>query len=181
MRKSIILLYISFTLLVILQVLFYIFEGISLRGYWSDKVLVWLWLIATVIIVIKEIKKRITKIYLAGLGTILLLSIIPFGIPILLFCTFVTASDRDFVVRVNDNVRIQKVFGSPMVGYRIQVTVEKAFYERMVAEMPGGIDVADTTYELEAATGFSIKSYGGGSALLIIQFPKGDFKKMIHY
>jgi hypothetical protein len=180
MRKGIIL-YIFLTLLVIFQACLYMLEGISFLGYWSDKIPVWLWLIATPIVIIKNIRKTAAKIYLGCLCGALVLSLIPFFIPAMLFFTFITASDRHFVVNVNDTVRIQKVFGSPMEGYRNQLTIKNCCFEKMAGDISKEFPVGGKVYRIEDVTRASIEKKSSDSALLILDFPGGIFAERVYY
>ena len=94
--------YILITVLLLSDYLAYLFTGVSLAGQWSDKLLLWTWLLLTIVVVVKYIKRRATKIYIGAILFLTFLSLLPMAIPFLMFITYITDSEGDFEYRVED-------------------------------------------------------------------------------
>ncbi len=79
-NKIIINSYITISILFIFNIIIGFYDY-SFYGYWTDKVIGWLWIVLTILVIIIFWKKRIAKIYLITLCLIIFLSIIPMLIP----------------------------------------------------------------------------------------------------
>lgn len=60
---------------------FHFFCDLRLRGFYTDKILAWVWLFFTVLVIVKFWKKSLAKIYLCCLSLLLLGSILAMMIP----------------------------------------------------------------------------------------------------
>jgi hypothetical protein len=134
--------------MVIVHTILYLANGISLRGYWTDKILVWSWLIATVLFVVLNIKKKAVEIYCALLILLLGLSVIPFGLPIMAFYGFVTAADRQFTYKVSSHIRAQEIWKSPMAGGTVEIVEGNGPVERILGNLPVGYEFGDKFYDI---------------------------------
>ena len=86
-------------------------EDYSFWGYYSDKVLNWVWLVFTLIVFVWFWKKRATQIYFVSLLTLLILSILPMGIPFFaIIDSFLPLSDHQQIT-LNREYRIDKAQG----------------------------------------------------------------------
>ncbi len=92
--------YLIITIILITDLIVYLFKGISLSGQLSDKILFWLWLIMTIIVAIRFLKrKKWVKWYLGIIVVLIILSLIPGGVPFL--------SLTEFATRINTERRIE--------------------------------------------------------------------------
>lgn len=79
-NKPIIIAYIALSILFIFS-LFKFFVGLQLRGFYTPKIVAWVWLISTIALIIYYWKNKFAKIYLGSLVGIIVLSILPMMIP----------------------------------------------------------------------------------------------------
>lgn len=113
----------------------YSYKGISLSGQLSDKILFWVWLIMTIIITIRFIKRKWVKWNLGMIGLLIILSLIPMRIPFLMLTDFATHIDYE---RRIENYRLRDdrtiVFGPP----GIKVVENKGIFEIEIDDMDFG-------------------------------------------
>jgi len=67
MKKSAIA-YIVITIFVLCQAIAYLFSQVSLPGYWTDKLVVWLWIIWTPFFMFRHFKHWTAKVYTGALA-----------------------------------------------------------------------------------------------------------------
>ncbi|WP_378174023.1 hypothetical protein [Aquimarina sp. SS2-1] len=110
--------YIAISILLASIFCLYILKGISFAGQLSDKILFWTWLLMTVIIVVRFIKKRWVKWYVSIIGFLIILSLIPMGTPFLMLTNFTLDINGDYEVRI-ENYRLreekQGIYSSPII------------------------------------------------------------------
>ena len=101
--------YLIISALIILNLCLFAYARISFAGYWSDRILFWIWVFTTPFIIILCWKKLFTKIYFGLLVIVLILSILPMAIPF--FAIFLSASGKGRINNFNldNNIRIQIV------------------------------------------------------------------------
>ena len=166
--------YIGLTVVVICQAVMYIAFQISFAGYWTDKLLVWAWLALTPFVVVPRFKHRLAKVYSALLVAILILSMIPFFLPLFAFLTFVTANDRPFYATVSSEYRIQEVSRSPMVGRTLEVVKKSGLIEQTWNLGPSHADFGDSIYRFPNGVSLSISNTGIKTAF--VQLPDKKVK-----
>ncbi|SKA47609.1 hypothetical protein SAMN04488128_1093 [Chitinophaga eiseniae] len=110
--------YAVITCLLFLNVVLDVGAGFSIRGYWPDRILFYLWLIGTVYIIVTYYKERFVKIYTWVLVALTLLSTLPMMIPFLTIVSVGFAQDTRFRKVLPDNYRVQMGGKSP-IGNRI--------------------------------------------------------------
>lgn len=113
--RIILRLYIILSALLVLDCLLYYSRFISLRGYYSDVVLFWLWFVTSYVVIVLFWKKLMAKLLLSGLILALVLSIIPMGIP---FYAFIL-SNTSFGLLIDKN--LNKNYRAQIVGYSVMV------------------------------------------------------------
>ena len=110
----------------------YLNNGISLKGYWSDKIFFMIWLILTIIVLTKKFKKRWARIYLTGLISIVVLSMLPMMIPFLSLVAFTTANDRETNYIINSKYRLEETFMSVIVPPRVILIKSLGPFEKVI-------------------------------------------------
>ncbi|TAD95215.1 MAG: hypothetical protein EAZ97_15880 [Bacteroidetes bacterium] len=73
----------------------YVTQGFSLYGHWTDKILFWIWIGATIKILI-QYQTKMVKIYKWFLFVCLILLCIPFFSPIVTLISFSFGLERSF-------------------------------------------------------------------------------------
>lgn len=89
---------------------------ISFRGYYSDVILFWLWLILSFSVIIVFWKRILAKVYLGILGVGLVLTIIPMMIPF--FALYLSMTSKGLIMEKNmDNQHRAQIVGYSVMGY----------------------------------------------------------------
>lgn len=132
MRNTVLKIYGLISLLLAADITAYYFYEISLKGYYSDVILFWLWFFGSIAVIILFWKKILAKLLLAAMILALVLSFLPMAIPFyaLLFSTtpFGLWLDKD----LNNNYRAQIVGYSVMAAPELQVIEKKGLLEQQV-------------------------------------------------
>jgi hypothetical protein len=126
--------YVLASLLLVLNLSLYLGWRISLVGYWSDRVLFWIWLLLTGVVLKRGWKRRATKIY-AGLLVLLVLSMVPMMIPFSIIVITGFGLDRDYWKDVNGQIRIQQTGKSLIAVPTLEVIEKKGIYEQQIGRM----------------------------------------------
>lgn len=120
-------------LLVVDLVIFYFFK-MSFNGYWSNRILLWLWLCATIVLIILFRKKTWAKIYLVLLSIALIISILPMAVPISLFFLAGSGEGRLNHFKVDESLRVQTVAYSIMAVPRVQIVEDGFLFDKILVE-----------------------------------------------
>ena len=100
-KRILVITYLTFTLFFLLGV-FMSFYDYSYYGYWTDKLINWIWLVFTVTIIFCFWKNKITRIYFFSLLTLILLSILPIAIFFFVIVfSFITINDFQQIKFIN--------------------------------------------------------------------------------
>jgi hypothetical protein len=152
----------------------YFSYGISLRGYWTDKVLIWAWLVATIVFIITFFKRRIIKVYLGVLLLLTVLSSIPMGLPLMAFYGFMTASDRTFSYRIDFDHRVQELWKSPMAAGTVEIVKESGIVEQIIGHLPNEFEVDENFYSIWEAQSIRLQKDIKDSINVLLSFSKGQ-------
>ncbi|WP_231426903.1 hypothetical protein [Pedobacter sp. Leaf250] len=144
--------YFFISALVVLDVGLYIFSQMSFVGYWSDRVIFWIWFFTTPFIIFSYWKKLIAKIYFYLLVAGLLLSILPMAIPFFGIFLSTTGRGRLNHFSLKDNFRVQSVGYGVMGKPRLQIVKDGLLFDKIMLEDVDEIKKNDTTsLELRSA------------------------------
>ena len=148
MANKIILLrfYLFISGLIILNVCLYYFARMSFVGYWSDRVIFWIWLLATPIVVFLFWKKIATKIYFWLLIAGLILTILPMALPFFGILLSGSGSGRLNHFNVGNNIRVQTVSYGVMGRPRLQIVKDGLLFDKIKLEDGDEIFTNDTTW-----------------------------------
>jgi hypothetical protein len=131
-KKIILRIYFIICALFVLDCLLYYFKEISLRGYYSDVVLSWLWLISSFVIIIVFWKKLLAKLFLTALLITFAMSIIAMMLP---FYTLLLSSTSLGLYQnkdLNKNYRVQIVGYGVMVNPWLEIIEKKGLFEKRI-------------------------------------------------
>lgn len=106
--------YLILSLLLALDCLLYYFKFISLRGYYSDVILYWLWFVTSFVVIVMFWKKLMAKLLLTGIILAIILSILPMMIPFFAWILSTTSLGLLMDKNLNKNYRAQIVSYSAM-------------------------------------------------------------------
>ena len=123
-NRILVITYLTFTLIFLIGV-FMSFYDYSYYGYWTDKIINWIWLIFTATVIFWFWKNKITRIYFFSLLTLILLSVLPMAIPFFgIVFSFTTINDYQ-QIKLNDSFRIERTRQQAMSMPRIYVYQRK--------------------------------------------------------
>lgn len=142
------LVYIALTALLLLDVVFYLSKGISLSGFWTDKLLFWAWIALTIFLIKKNIKKKWTKVYIIILLVFTVLTMIPMMIPFLTIMAY-TFEVKDKRYEINDQIQLQEYSKTIVSPPNVIVIKSFGIYEKIIGETNGFFEVKDEYLQIE--------------------------------
>ena len=108
------------------------FYDYSYRGYYSDKIINWIWLLLNFLIIIIYWKKKFVKISLLIVVLFLSLSIIPMGIPFFGKVYYFSTIDDYQQIKLNENYRIERTRQNALSMPRIYIFQDKGILEKNI-------------------------------------------------
>lgn len=145
-KKTIFRIYLFISALIILNSCLYAFAKMSFTGYWSDRILFWIWIAVTPFIIILYWKKLVTKLYFGFLILCLILSILPMGILFFGIILSGTGSGRLNHFNLENNIRIQTVAYGVMGRPRVQIVKDGFLFDKIKLEDQDEIEKNDSTW-----------------------------------
>lgn len=145
-KKIIISVYLFVCTLIILNTVLYGVWRMSFKGYWSDRVIFWIWLVATPVTIISFWKKIYTKIYFWLLVAGLVLTILPMAIPFFGILLAGSGSGRLNHFTLEKNFRVQTVSYGVMGRPRIQIVKDGLLFDKVLLEDGDEIEKNDSTW-----------------------------------
>lgn len=124
--------YLILSLLLALDCLLYYFKFISLRGYYSDVVLYWLWFVTSFVVIVMFWKKLMAKLLLTGIILTIILSILPMMIPFYAWILSTTSLGLLIDKNLNENYRAQIVGYSVMAPPWLEVIEKHGLLEKRI-------------------------------------------------
>jgi hypothetical protein len=124
--------YLILSLLLALDCLLYYFKFISLRGYYSDVVLYWLWFVTSFVVIVMFWKKLMAKLLLTGIILTIVLSILPMMIPFYAWILSTTSLGLLIDKNLNKNYRAQIVGYSVMAPPWLEVIEKHGLLEKRI-------------------------------------------------
>lgn len=145
-KKTIFRIYLFISALIILNSCLYAFAKMSFTGYWSDRILFWMWILLTPFVIILSWKKLVAKIYLGFLVICLVLSILPMGIIFFGIILSGTGSGRMNHFDLGNNIRVQTVGYGIMSRPQIQIVKDAFLFDKIKLEDQDEIKKNDSTW-----------------------------------
>ncbi|WP_407404224.1 hypothetical protein [Chryseobacterium sp.] len=129
-KKIIFKAFLVFTFLLLLDILLYSFFELSFKGYFSDISIFWGWFILSIIVIILYWKKKAAKIYLGGLATAILVSILPMLIPFIAIILSMTPHGLYYSQPLPNDYRVQIVNYTPLGKPQLELIENKGLFEK---------------------------------------------------
>jgi hypothetical protein len=133
-KQILIWVYLFVSALITLDVVLYCFWQMSFTGYWSDRVIFWIWLLLTPVVTFSFWKKLWAKIYFGLLVVGLILSILPMAIPFFGILLSGSGSGRLNHFNLENNIRIQTVGYGVMGRPRVQIVKDGLLFDKIKFE-----------------------------------------------
>ncbi len=108
------------------------FNDYSYRGYYTDKIINWTWLLLSFLIVIIYWNKEYIKISLITFIIFIMLSIIPMGIPFFGMVYYFSSIDDYQQIQLNENYRIERTRQNALSMPRIYIYKENGILEKNI-------------------------------------------------
>ncbi|QLC67211.1 hypothetical protein LPB248_13140 [Flavobacterium sp. LPB0248] len=131
-KKTLLRIYFIICALFVLDCLLYYFKEISLRGYYSDVVLSWLWLISNFVIIVVFWKKLFAKLLLAAITITFAISIMAMMMPFFALLLSSTSLGLYLNKDLNKNYRAQIVGYSAMGHPWLEIIEKKGILEKKI-------------------------------------------------
>jgi hypothetical protein len=142
--------YAVLTLLVVLDLIFYLIYYISLPGHWFDWFLFWSWIIATIYLLVACFKDRWVKIYAILLAGFTLLTMLPMMIPFIMIVSF-AIDIADTRYKISEELELQEHAESPIAVPMVVAIQSYELYERITSETEFDFKVGDEYFRIEDA------------------------------
>ena len=177
-KKTLLRIYFIIWALFLLDCLLYYFKEISLRGYYSDVVLSWLWLISNFVIIIVFWKKLLAKLLMAAITITFAISIMAMMMPFFALLLSSTSLGLYQNKDLNENYRGQIVGYSPMGHPWLEVIEKKGLFEKRIIKctdsqlMNDNLDIKirtakDIIFKSETDSTLTLTLYYGGPNITI--------------
>ncbi len=112
------------------------FYGYSYAGYYSDKIIGWIWLLLSLVMAIRFWKKRLTKIAAGSVAVLLLLSLAPMMIPFYSSLSWFTTINHRQHIMLNSQYRIERARRGPLGMEEVIVFKRMGILEQAVSITP---------------------------------------------
>ncbi len=144
-NNKILLFYIIVSLLLVANIAGDLFYQISVAGYWSDRILFWIWFVGTFYILKTYWKKLLTKVYFGLLIVGVILSILPMMVPF--FAIFLSSTGKGVHLKkqITPEYRIQVVGYSIMGRPLLEIMNNKGLLEKRIANTNINVFINDST------------------------------------
>lgn len=130
-NRVLIIAYCSISLLFLVGVCLSFYDY-SYYGYISDKIINWLWLVFTLLLIFRFWNKRIIKIYFFSLLSLLFLSIIPMGIPFFGILNYFTTIGDYQQIKLNRVYRLERTRAHALSMTKIFVYKKIGIFEKNI-------------------------------------------------
>ena len=134
-NKNIVIAYLILTLIFLSEVALN-FNKYSYSGYYTDKIIGWLWLAMTIFIIIRLWKKREIKVYFGLLITGIILSILPMMIPFFALVSYFSTIDSYQRIQLNNNYRIERYRPGVLSKPQIAIYKQDGIFEKRIGKTP---------------------------------------------
>lgn len=123
------------------------FYKYSYSGYYTDKMINWLWLAMTVFVIIWFWKKKVIKVYFSFLMLGIILSILPMMLPFFMLVSYFSTIDNYQQIQLDDTYRIESARLGALSKPQIIVYKKEGILEKKIYTTPYS-KVAEDMYEL---------------------------------
>lgn len=169
--------YTFITVLLLVDFALYLSRGISLPGQMSDFILFWSWLLLTPVLIFKKPRIPGMKYYALTLGLLIVLSLIPMGVPFLTIFAFATNLEGNDSQMV-ENYRLQENAKSVIAIPKIEVIKPRGLVEQKIGEMEFWLPVGEQDYRLQEAKEVTVREVND-SLEFNFTFETGSLKRVI--
>lgn len=118
------------------------FYGYSYAGYYTDKIIGWLWLLLSVVMIARFWKRSITKVIAGGMLVLLLLSLMPMLVPFYGMVYYFSTMGNKQRITLNNQYRIERTRRGALAMEEMVVYKRWGILEQRISVTPWS-DVAE--------------------------------------
>lgn len=155
-NKILIIFYLTITLIFFAGTILSFYD-LSYLGYYTDKIINWIWLGFTFTIVFRFWKKKLVKIYSFTLITLVVLSIIPMFIPFFGIVHYFTTIADYQQIKLNSEYRIERTKQNPLSMQRINIYERNGILEKNICR-PNYYQIVDEILNIDSLNSIDIDS-----------------------
>jgi hypothetical protein len=127
-------------------------NDLSYYGYYTDKVVNWVWLGSTIMFIISFWRWRTIRVYFALLLTLLCLSILPMGIPFFGIVHYFTTIGDHQQISLGEGYRIERTRHQPLSLQRLYIYERRGILEKNIGR-PVYTDILESVIGIEPFKG----------------------------
>jgi hypothetical protein len=133
--KNIVIVYLVLTLIFLGEIVLN-FNKYSYTGYYTDKIIGWLWLAMTVFIIIRLWKKKAIKAYFGFLVAGIIMSILPMMLPFFAILSYFSTFDSYQRIQLNNDYRIERYRPGALSKPQIAIYRKEGLFEKKICRTP---------------------------------------------
>ncbi|WP_426477100.1 hypothetical protein ACP3T3_17745 [Chryseobacterium sp. CBSDS_008] len=133
-NKNIVIAYLALTFIFLFGVILS-FNHYSFAGYYTDKIINWLWLAMTGFIIIRFWKKKVIKIYFGVLISGIVLSILPMMIPFFGILLYFSTVGCDQQISLDDTYRMERGRPGALYNPMIMIYKKEGLFEKQTSRI----------------------------------------------
>ncbi|CAM3075565.1 hypothetical protein DRF59_15925 [Chryseobacterium flavum] len=133
--KNIVILYLILSLIFVFGIALHL-NKYSYSGYYTDKIINWLWLGMTIFMIIRFWKRKMIKVYFVLLLATVILSILPMMIPFFAMVYYFSTFDDYQQIQLNNNYRLERTRPGALYKPQIYIYKKEGILEKKVYKTP---------------------------------------------
>lgn len=165
----------------------------QLYGYYTEKIVAWIWIFFTLIYIIGFFKNKNVRIYFFTLIGLLILSILPMALPLFGIYYYLTDYGDYQQIKIDDNLRIERTQQQPLSMPRVYIyenyfglfekNICRPSYEEIVEKVLGIEDDYDklNSIDLKETPIQKVKLIAKNSDSIGIEYQILNQKKIIYH
>jgi hypothetical protein len=135
MKKILTFLYLTSTIFFIGGVTM-TFYDYCYQGYYTNKMINWIWLVLTISIIVLYWKIKFVRIFFFSLLTLIVLSILPMAFPFVGIVKYFTTIDDYQQIKINEKYRLEVTEQQPISMTRIYIYQKSGLLEKNIYRTP---------------------------------------------
>ncbi|MCT4315953.1 hypothetical protein HZP15_12445 [Elizabethkingia anophelis] len=183
MKENLKIIYTSVTIIFAIS-LFLGYNDWNFYGYYTEKIIAWIWIVCTILFIITYRKNKKVRLYFYSLIILLFLSIIPMAIPFFGIVNYISDNGDYERIKLNENYRIERTRNHPLSLPRIYIyerrfgiiekNIARPLYSEILEKISGENNPQDIPLQNAKLININNDSIG-------IEYQINNIKKVIHH
>lgn len=133
LRKGLLILYLLLSVLLIFDVFIWYHHNVSFRGYWTDRIVFWLWVVDSCLLICTQWKQPIiARDTLSTMAVMAVFSIAPMMFPAILLSCKLIDTDSATTQRLVPDQRLDDVRQKPLREAKVLVIEHQGLLEKEI-------------------------------------------------